>query len=109
VSMSYAQAERLLEMAKTPPGQPSESEAIKTSPPEIPDNSFGSPTPPRGKALEYLTDLANAFDPVEGDVQFDPASWSRIRNAIYDLSTSSPSKCQRCDYPNCFCERKGST
>ena len=42
-------------------------------------------------SLEYLTHIANAFDPVEGPVEFDPNTWTRIRNAIYDLS-SAPSE-----------------
>lgn len=40
-------------------------------------------------ALTYLTNIANAFDPVEGPVQFEPDTWTRIRNAIYDLTPRS--------------------
>lgn len=44
---------------------------------------------PRDEALTYLTNIANAFDPVEGPVEFEPNTWIRIRNAIYDLAPQS--------------------
>jgi hypothetical protein len=37
--------------------------------------------------MDYLTTIATAFDPVEGAVQFEPDTWARIRQAIFDAKS----------------------
>jgi hypothetical protein len=89
--MSYAQAERLLEMAKTPPGQPSETSAISLTALE---------------ALRFLLD--HGIDDYWIETAEGQAAYQAARSLLSEGSTPSsamaPPKCMRCDYPNCFCK-----
>jgi hypothetical protein len=71
VSMSYAQAERLLEMAKR-----------------------------NCKKCDQLErELADAL--------LDAALHRNAAEQLGDMARDASPKCKKCDYPNCFCERKG--
>ena len=45
--------------------------------------------------LMFLTAVANAYDPVEGLVEFDSQTWLRIRNAIYEIERAGRSATQQ--------------
>jgi hypothetical protein len=119
VSMSYAQAERLLEMAKTPPEAVSMTkemdvrDVVKLAreaklPKYMFDTNDGRLALMRfaerlAKERPTITTVEFCGKPVAAPCAIEEqCQYGRGRDAM-------KRGCKKCDYPNCFCERKGGT
>jgi hypothetical protein len=120
VSMSFTQAERLLEMAKMPPEAVSMTKEMDVRDvvklareAKLPKYMFDT-NDGRLALMRFAERLAKMkckkCDQLErelADALLDAALHRNAAEQLGDMARDASPKCKKCDYPNCFCERKG--